>query len=308
MRRDLNVWQLYCSIKQRQMSTLVQCFWTPCTQMNPMNNISKTIAHLTLLAVIFCSANTFADTKPSLAKPIKLGVSTGGDTVATLKAGWYYSWYIDPKEGVTAEFVPMIKHGKDAGGWYFDHIAKHKDAGFTTSLLGFNEPERKDQGDTTVEQAIASWPKLMKTGLRLGSPAVSSDAGGKKWFEQFMKEAEDKKLKVDFVTVHWYGDISEPNAEKQFEVYLTDLHKKYHRPIWITEFAGFNWKHCKHPVTMKTNVQFLSQVQPWLEKTDFIERYCWFSNKGEADLFADRKKLELSELGQVYRDGGAKGR
>jgi hypothetical protein len=39
-------------------------------------------------------------------------------------------------------------------------------------LLGFNEPNVHPQSNMTVEQAIADWPELMATGLRLGSPAT----------------------------------------------------------------------------------------------------------------------------------------
>src|SRR5207249_3723301 len=99
---------------------------------------------------------------------------------------------------VDAEFVPMIKHGKDANGWYFDKVMALKAGGKVKCLLGFNEPERKDQGNTTVEEAVAKWPMLERTGLRLGSPAVSSDAAGKKWLDAFMQQAEERKLRVDF--------------------------------------------------------------------------------------------------------------
>ena len=40
-------------------------------------------------------------------------------------------------------------------------------------LLGFNEPDRSDQSNMTVEEAIALWPQLVQKSNRLGSPAVA---------------------------------------------------------------------------------------------------------------------------------------
>jgi Glycosyl hydrolase catalytic core len=40
-------------------------------------------------------------------------------------------------------------------------------------LLGFNEPDLSSQSNMSVSQALALWPRLMATGMRLGSPAVA---------------------------------------------------------------------------------------------------------------------------------------
>ena len=73
-------------------------------------------------------------------------------------------------------------------------------------LLGFNEPDLGDQANMPVEQALDLWPRLMGTGLILGSPSVATGGelpGG--WLDRFMKGAKKRKLRVDFITLHWYG-------------------------------------------------------------------------------------------------------
>ena len=235
----------------------------------------------------------------------KRGASGDGHEAALLKAKWYYSWYIDPFSDPTdAEFVPMIAHGKDANSWYYDRIMALKDKGKIKCLLGFNEPDRKapEGGNISPKAAVAAWPLFEKTGLRLGSPAVAYDDEGKKWLEEFMTAAKAKNRRIDFIAVHWYGDVADPQAATKFMDWLKSIHDKYDKPIWITEFSGLNWSWLHHEITTEQNLKFLREIQPRLEETDWIERYCWFSDK-PADLYSDRKRTNLSKLGVLYRDG-----
>jgi hypothetical protein len=211
---------------------------------------------------------------------------------------------VSKKRGVTAEFVPMIAHGKDANSWYYDRIMALKRNGNVTCLLGFNEPERKPPGgNISVDDAIKAWPLFEKTGLRLGSPAPAFDDKGRKWLTDFMAKAEENHLRVDFVAVHWYGDVSDPRAAAKFAAWLTGIHKQYKKPVWITEFGGLNWGWIHHPITAAMNSKFLADIEPQMERTDWIERYCWFSSESAA-LYADSKRTTLSPLGIQYRDGG----
>ena len=157
-------------------------------------------------------------------------------------------------------------------------------------LLCLNEPERADQGNMTVERALAIWPKFMETGARLSSPAPSSDAKGMAWLERFMDEADKRKLRVDFIAVHWYRS-ADPGA---FESWLKELHRKYRRPIWVTEFNG--WK-----VSEREHERFLKGAVRSLERLPFVERYAYFTWKpGEpGSLF--NGDGSLGKLGEIYR-------
>ncbi len=95
----------------------------------------------------------------------------------------------------------------------------------------------------TVQQALGLWPKLMATGMTLGSPAVAYDAatpGG--WLDQFMRGAAARGYRVNFITVHWYGgDFRTGPAVQELESYLQAIYDRYHLPIWVTEFALANY-------------------------------------------------------------------
>ncbi len=58
--------------------------------------------------------------------------------------------------------------GEDAGGAIIDVRVP--------VLLGFNEPDMSSQSNMTVSDALRLWPRLMATGMRLGSPAVAANA------------------------------------------------------------------------------------------------------------------------------------
>jgi four helix bundle protein len=49
-----------------------------------------------------------------------------------------------------------------------------------------------------------------------------------------MKEAEKAKLKVDFIASHWYRSANLGD----FDSWLKEMHRKYRRPLWLTEFTG----------------------------------------------------------------------
>ena len=158
-------------------------------------------------------------------KGIAGGISKG------LNVGWFYDWNIGARTTPDLEYVP-IKQNAHWPGLNQDWREKG-----SVHLLGFNEPDHKDQSNLTVDQAIQGWPELLKTGLRLGSPAVSD--GGLSWLYQFMAKADAAKLRVDFVAVHYYRAVEDPGdgraAAAQMEAFLEDIHKRTRRPIWITE-------------------------------------------------------------------------
>jgi hypothetical protein len=259
---------------------------------------------LVLLAIALVSPSAAEVATPVAASP-KRGVSCGPASAAAMGAGWYYTWYIDPgPASVSAEFVPMIAHGKDANGWYWDRIAKLKQQGRVTTLLGFNEPERKAPGgDCSVDDAIRDWPAFEKTGLRLGSPAPAYDKAGRAWLSDFMAKADAKHLRVDFIAVHWYGDVANGAASAgDFMSWLQGMHDQFHKPIWITEFAGLNWGWLHHPITADENQRFISALEPQLARTPWVERYCWFDSK-PANLFDDKAHTQPSRVGLAYRGG-----
>lgn len=241
-------------------------------------------------------------TKQSISKK---GVCGKGHLCELTNTDWYYNWNWSPTPGkFDAEFVPTIKGKVNAGAKSFAKIEKLKKSHGVTHLLGFNEPDSESQGNTSVERAIELWPKLEATELRLGSPAVTDNKRGRQWFDAFMAKAAAKKLRIDFIAVHLYPNITGPQTVKQFFNTLDKLHRKYRRPIWITEFSGLNFGGKTRKMTPATNLWFMRQTLPRLEQLPYIERYAWFASgpKDVSDIY-ERKHTpyELNPLGKFYR-------
>jgi len=228
-----------------------------------------------------------------------------------LGCGWYYNWTPNPDagaRGIRAEFFPMVWNGKDATA---KNLARLKNAGFHT-LLTFNEPDGKEQANMTVAQAIALWPRLMRTGMRLGSPAPATVTKSKDWLRHFMAEADARGYRVDFICLHWYGDITAPDAVEQLKNFLESQWKRYRRPIWLTEFSGSTgyWiKFANPPVTAAKNAAFIRKALPMLESLPYVERYAWFELKWTEAPWAEvalvnPKTGKLTAPGRAYRAAG----
>jgi hypothetical protein len=185
------------------------------------------------------------------------------------------------------------------------HLASVRQSGATT-LLGFNEPDNREQADMTVAEAVALWPKMMATGLRLGSPAPTTDT---RWLDAFMTEAKRLNLRVDFLCLHWYGDITGREPVEALRQYLQRVHDRYRLPIWLTEFSGADFDNHKRRTTVQDNAAFARDAIAMLETLPFVERYAWFSSKWKPSLkhysqvgLYDEQARTLTPVGQAYRE------
>ena len=224
--------------------------------------------------------------------------------IQELRAKWYYTWNhrIPENRPEKAEFVPMIWKYYGNEETVSNAAKAARDAGIK-HLLGFNEPDQKKQADMTVDEALAAWPVLERTGLRLGSPGcVHPD---KEWMKTFMKEAEVRKLRVDFVCVHSYGGADAGSLVKRLE----QIHQLYGKPIWITEFAVGDWTAesvTENRFSQDQVLRFMEEVLPQLDRLDFVERYAWYSAKPDNKALGTSALLDaegkLTRLGECYRD------
>jgi hypothetical protein len=174
------------------------------------------------------------------------------------------------------------------------------------TILGFNEPDFASQSNMTVAQALTLWPQLQATGRRLGSPAVATGAatpGG--WLDQFMSGARQRGLRVDFITLHWYGSDFSPAAVGQLESYVKAVHDRYQMPIWVTEFAliKFTSSGSVYP-TAAQQVAFVQGATAMLNGLSYVERYAWFalptSDHGDATGLY-RNGTTPTPVGVAYR-------
>lgn len=217
-------------------------------------------------------------------------------------ASWFYSWGSTPPENLLAgvQFVPMVWSGKP--GDSFAKLGEQLRKADCQQLLGFNEPDQKEQSNMTVDQTLELWPKLMELGLRLGSPGcVHPD---REWMKDFMKRAKEQQLRVDFVTVHSYGGLSVDALLNRLEA----VHKMFKRPIWITEFAVGDWQakeRSENRYQPKQIVKFIEQLLPRLDGCDFVERYAWFpaepNNRALGPCALFNEDGSLTPVGQAYR-------
>jgi hypothetical protein len=248
-------------------------------------------------------------TAPPVVTAAKKGVSTWAfpglaGAIQDVGASWYYNWGTNNDAmPAPAEFVPMIwDENVDTPA----NLAKVKTEGRT--LLGFNEPDMSGQADMTVDQALALWPDLQATGMRLGSPAVAyggDTPGG--WLDRFMTGARQKGLRVDFITLHWYGSDFSAAAVGQFMGYVKAVHDRYNLPIWITEFGLMNFSGTpKYPTTAQITA-FITGATAQLQAAPYVERYAWFSLPAVGDsvdygLYKDA--TTPTEAGKAYRAAG----
>ncbi|MDX3072751.1 sigma-70 family RNA polymerase sigma factor [Streptomyces sp. MI02-7b] len=212
--------------------------------------------------------------------------------LAASGASWYYTWSTTHSEVTSppsAGFVPMI-WGRDSVTP--QNLSQARSQG--PYLLGFNEPDMAQQSNMTVEQALSLWPQLMDAGRVLGSPAVAyggDTPGG--WLDRFMSGAKAKGYRVDFITLHWYGgDFRTAEAVGQLTSYLNAVYQRYHKPIWLTEYALIDFSHGTRFPSADQQAAFVTASTKALEGLPYLQRYAWFGLGADASapssgLFTD---------------------
>jgi putative glycosyl hydrolase len=230
------------------------------------------------IAVLVLAIAADAAASPSPKKGVGMSAFNGDtEALAEIGASWFYTWSTGAG-GIVAPagvaFVPMIW---GSGSVTTANLNTVKTEGGV--LLGFNEPDNAGQSNMTPQQALALWPQLVATGMRLGSPAVAANAqaaGG--WLDTFMSGAAQQGLRVDFICLHWYGGNFNPtSAVSELQTYLAQTNAKYNLPIWLTEYALTNYG--VSPATYPTDAQqvaFAAASVAMLESTSYVERYAWF--------------------------------
>ncbi|MCA2217985.1 glycosyl hydrolase [Jidongwangia harbinensis] len=243
-----------------------------------------------------------------LAAP-KKGVSTWNfprvaDSIRDVRAGWYHDWSASNADvPAQAEFVPTIW---GPGSVTDTELESAKKSG--TALLGFHEPDRADQANLTVEKALELWPRLEATGLRLGSPGVASGAdtpGG--WLDRFLTGARKKNLRVDFITVHWFGSDFGDAAAGHLMSYVEKVHQRYDLPVWVTQFGLTDFAGEPRLPTAEQLTAFLTAATRSLEAAPYVERYAYAALPAmqESEAYGlYRKDATPTAAGKVYRDAG----
>jgi autotransporter-associated beta strand protein len=209
----------------------------------------------------------------------------------------WYNWNIDQNSTRDLEYVPIRQQR-----WWPDLASQNWQSRGANTVLGYNEPDHTDQANMTVGDAIYSWPDLLYTGLRVGSPAPS-DGGYSSWLYPFIAQADAANLRVDFVAAHYYRcfNPADPNgAATQMYNALKGIYDTTKRPLWVTEWNnGANWTTCADP-TYAQQQACVAAILNMLDTTPFVERYQIYN--WVEDVRAVTTNGVLTGAGVTYRD------
>jgi Glycosyl hydrolase catalytic core len=255
---------------------------------SPKSRFARTAIGLTVVGVVVSGLTASASASGSAAlvaahqkANFKKGVGTWAfprSRRALAKSGvsWYYTWAVNHPGIVTARgtsFVPMIWGAADVTA---RKLRMAKRQGHV--LLTFNEPDLGAQANMSVHQALRLWPRLMATKMELSSPAVAfggATPGG--WLDRFMKGAAKRHYRVNFISLHWYGgDFDTNDAVSQLKSYLQSVWDRYHKPIWLTEFALWRFDPSVFP-TPSQQAAFVTAATTMLRHLGYVWRYAWFA-------------------------------
>ena len=219
---------------------------------------------------------------------------------------WTYGW--GPSTNCTEFiedklFVPMLW-----GKWSIGNFDRNTTYRNIPALLGFNEPNHKEQSNMSPLEAASLWSEVesiatLVNATLLGSPAAAPCGGGPTkcnggdavpWFTAFFGNCTN--CRVDFLATHFYGCTL-----KGLKEYLDSL-KVFGLPIWLTEFnCGGGWN--DFPVSKQK--KWMEQSLPFLDSNPHVHRYSWMAghakNDPNADLFTWVDGVAMpTELGDVY--------
>ncbi len=218
------------------------------------------------------------------------------DNALKTNSTWLYTWSADGSSSKDVEYVPI--HAKRWWPSYSTINAINN----VTHLMGYNEPDHSEQQDGTmipVSEAIADWPNMFKSGLRIGSPATTDF----NWLYSFMDECKKRDYRVDYVVVHAYWASKTPT---QWYNDLKAVYDKTGRPIWIKEWNnGANWTTESWPSSwseqMTKQYNDIKGILQVLDTAHFVERYSIY-NWVEAKRSVINDDNAFTPMGIYYRD------
>lgn len=244
----------------------------------------------------------------SYAGRIYKGFGTGARTelavrqMLMLKLYWFYTWGKLPNLGQPVnDFTPMIWGQSSATSAVIAQIESNLWRTGSTRLLAFNEPDNAGQSNMSVDRALALWPILQTTKLKLGSPATTTP--NNQWMNAFMSGAAGRGFRVDFIAVHIYQS---PDAKAFFRKVDT-AYEQWGKPIWVTEtaVADFSATPSRPSRFGRTQVnEYLREIYAGCVQRSHVERFAWKTRAsvdpqmGTSALF--HTNGSLTSTGQLY--------
>ena len=281
---------------------------------------SKTVAAAPVVAPTSSAAPTVqASTTPSIApqpagaaaapaasgsKSPKRGIIVSGDDTDTItaafantKVSWLGNWYSGPPPNLTPqmgmEYVPQRYNpqSSDDGSWA-SNAAKGIKAG-DKYFMSFGEPKASG---VSVDTGVEAWMKDMQPyaaqGIKLGAPGNLQNPGDMDWLSGFMDQCETAGCDISFVCVHWFWTPG-PNGQQDFKNAVNKaIALSKGKPVWVDNFGATGDR--------EAQIEFLTNIIPWLEDNDAIERYGYLAINRTSGGFLPETGSELSDLGKFY--------
>lgn len=220
---------------------------------------------------------------------------------------WWYSWGTEAPSSWHPWFAQRrngnVRFAAMSWGKWGDGPVTVPD--YATALLGFNEPNRRDQANMSPEKAARWWPELEKCARQHNIPLVlpsynDGDPGGispDAWFDRFFKAYPGAHY--DGVAVHAYK-----RHANEVKSMVTQVAQRFRKPVWLTEFACMGNDD-------RAKVDFMRDLLPWLDRSPQVATYAWFGILGTprprdkqdwlGDTFlVNSSTRQLSELGKLY--------
>ncbi len=206
--------------------------------------------------------------------------------------GSFYDYNNVAYSSLDYEYVPM-RYGQ-----YWNGLSNFNDKWNSTHALFLNEPgNTADGGYTPMADAIALYPGMLASGLRVGTPACTD--GNLSWLYEFMDEVEAQGHRIDFVAWHFYR--AGYTAQGLYNT-LKDVHDRTGRPLWITEFNnGCNWTYSGNVPTAETNGDVIESFVQMLDTTSFVERYFVWDGCNETLRMTNSGNGSLYPAGEFYQ-------
>lgn len=112
-----------------------------------------------------------------------------------------------------------------------DKINKLYEEGRVFYVLGFNEPDLKEESNMSVSDALEKWKFLcqnLDSRIKLVSPAPSYPT--RAWLDEFMAGVAQRGLRCDYVAVHMYAGIGTQNYQSVTATFIINSARKSGSP------------------------------------------------------------------------------
>ena len=219
----------------------------------------------------------------------KKGIEAGSSDADWLACDWSYDYNNADASSTDREYIPM-RHNPNWNA--YSNINNNTGS---THALGFNEPDNEgDDGYCLVDDAVAAWPAMLGSGLRIVSPAPTD--GGVSWLTDFVEETDAADYRVDAVAIHYYKDAWTASA---LESWLASIHNSTGRPVWVTEWNdGCDWTG-GDPTDDYAHADRVLELAAAMDDMPFVERYAFYGACSSRQLISSGA---LTPAGEVYQE------